>query len=423
MQTAKTAAVVVLMMSVMYGTYVSLTTPPEPVPDEIADELLVMDDLQFDDGLPDSLQAMGEQPEQLVAQTADEPALGGASSMGSTDSSLEVADLAPTPDSGSPGLATAVASLAPGPSKLPTVEPDAASGGNLPNAEAEIATNAYQSTGTTFQVPDPNSVDVAINPPESEASKTAAVTFPDSEVSQTTAIEPSPNLGMVNAIETADRQFGKDQLRDALATLSLFYNTPNMTSNERVQLLSRLDPLAREVIYSRRHLLEQPHRVGQNETLEQIADTYKVPWQVLANINGISDPKSLLPGTELKVLRGPFNAQVNLDSRELTLFLGDLYAGRFPIDIGTTPPPKIGSFVVQDKQTNRTYYGGASPVPPGNPDNPYGTIWIDLGSQQCIHGSPDPHRPTDKGCISLAGDLADDLYGILSQGSSVTVRR
>jgi lipoprotein-anchoring transpeptidase ErfK/SrfK len=104
--------------------------------------------------------------------------------------------------------------------------------------------------------------------------------------------------------------------------------------------------------------------------------------------------------------------------------LDDLYAGRFPIGIGNDPAPKAGTFTVQDKQASRTFYDAAgSPVPPGSPDNPYGEVWLDLGGQLCIHGSPSTTNPSEKGCISLAADYADDLYGILSQGSSVTIRR
>jgi lipoprotein-anchoring transpeptidase ErfK/SrfK len=197
-----------------------------------------------------------------------------------------------------------------------------------------------------------------------------------------------------------------------------------LSGEQRSELLSRLDPLAREVIYSTRHLLEQPHRVGQNETLMEIAARYEVPWQLIANINQIEDPVTVLPGTELKVVRGPFRAEVNMSLKELTLFLGDMYAGRFPIGVGNDPAPKPGTFTIQDKQTSRTYYDAAgSPVPPGSPDNPYGEVWLDLGGQMCIHGSPSTTSPTNKGCISLAADYADDLYGILSQGSSVTIRR
>ena len=71
--------------------------------------------------------------------------------------------------------------------------------------------------------------------------------------------------------QRADRQYASDRRKEALATLSLFYETPNLTSGQREELLVRLDPLAREVIYSPEHLLEEPHRVGGSETLMDIA--------------------------------------------------------------------------------------------------------------------------------------------------------
>ena len=55
MQTLKTAAIVVLLMTVMYGAYVSITTPPEP-PAEIQDVLeFNQGTLAIDAGLPDTL--------------------------------------------------------------------------------------------------------------------------------------------------------------------------------------------------------------------------------------------------------------------------------------------------------------------------------------------------------------------------------
>ena len=215
-------------------------------------------------------------------------------------------------------------------------------------------TNLALTSGTA----DPNSLDA---PPTGQG------------ISQTSALDPSRSsgtmdMGLANAIRTADKQYAEDKRKDALATLSIFYNTPNLSGEQRSELLSRLDPLAREVIYSQRHLLEQPHRVGQNETLMEIAARYEVPWQLLANINQIKDPVTVLPGTELKVVRGPFRADVNVSLKELTLFLGDLYAGRFPIGVGNDPTPKPGTFTVQDKQTSRTYlrrgrFTGASGQP------------------------------------------------------------
>ena len=59
MQTLKTAAIVVLMMAVIYGAYVSMTKPPEALPEDVQGLLAVDEglDMSFDSnlGLPESL--------------------------------------------------------------------------------------------------------------------------------------------------------------------------------------------------------------------------------------------------------------------------------------------------------------------------------------------------------------------------------
>jgi lipoprotein-anchoring transpeptidase ErfK/SrfK len=244
-----------------------------------------------------------------------------------------------------------------------------------------------------------------------------------SNAAQGTSGQPTQS-GLVNAVQQADRQFAADQPAQALATLSLFYHTPGITESDRAALLSRLDPLAGIVIYSRRHMLEQPHRVGQSETLMEVAARYEIPWQLLANINAIEDPVTVLPGTELKVVRGPFRGEVDLTRSELTIFLGELYAGRFPIKVNNEAAPAEGTYTVLDKQNSQTFYDkDGSPIAPDDPRNPYGNLWIDLGQKLCIHGSPNPGDFSPAGCISLRGRDAGDLMGILSQGSAITVRR
>lgn len=401
MQTVKTAAIVVLLMTGLYGTYVSLTTPPEPLPEEVQ-ALLDFDpelDFAIDSGLPESLEAF---------DLAEDSASRGTSPSDQTDPLSGTAD-------------AAMATTEPSPTSGSAPANDLA---NQPNAISSSASQAAETVGLSGV-----QADRATAPELALTSGTVADSgaFMTPEMVQRAGLATenmTPNLGLNNAIETADRQFMSDKLRDALGTLSIFYNAPNITGEQRSQLLARLDPLAREVIYSKRHLLEQPHRVGQDETLTEIASIYQVPWQLLANINHISDPVTILPGTELKVVRGPFRAEVNLEMKEITLFLGDLYAGRFPVEVGSDPTPVLGTYTIQEKQTKRTYYDReGSPVPPGSPANPYGDVWMDLGGMLSIHGSPNPTAPTNQGCISLASNAAKDVFGILSQGSSVTIRR
>lgn len=439
MQTLKTAAIVVLMMAVIYGAYVSMTKPPETLPEDV-EGLLAIDeglDMSFDTdlGLPESLGSVSptsEPTEPLVDQSREPSAgisqLGSIGSDNSNGSPLTVSP--PTTDTTNP-------TASPVPlADIDNTLPPAASAEVQADIAAAYNEDRYTKTESDFDLPNPDEIKPGFEPsgvalPDAGSSAASGVASTEagspltngSEVTPATAVI-APNIGLANAIRTADMQFRQDKRKAALATLSIFYNTPNISGEQRSEMLARLDPLAREVIYSKRHLLEQPHRITRSETLQDVARIYDVPWQLLANINGIEDPMTILPGTELKVVRGPFRAEINLTLKELTLFMGDYYAGRFPIAVGNDPAPVEGTYTIQDKQTGKTFYNRTgSPVAPGSPANPYGNYWMDLGNQLCIHGSPNRAQPTENGCISLAEEIADDLYGILSQGSSVTIRR
>ncbi|PHQ36768.1 L,D-transpeptidase family protein [Rhodopirellula bahusiensis] len=428
-----------------------MTTPPDALPPEVARDLIVdADTFDISDGIPEALGTLDPlaefgiddgtvsdvnsfaESDQVINDAANgdfndldmalndsnaDDGIGAASDQMSMDSvNRSFADIPSQSSSATDNLGTESSSFSMSDleagagdlqaSRLPEVTPGSSTPIQLdPNQE-------YTSTGSTYQSPDPNDAVASV--------KASTKSATDAVATESNAIA---SAGLSNAIATADRQYHSDRRREALATLSLFYETPNLTSEQRDELLSRLDPLAAEVIYSGEHLLAEPHRVGPNETLMDIAKKYEVPWQLLANINGVDDPVTVLPGTDLKVVRGPFRGDIDLKYQELTLFLGDLYAGRFKIAVGSDPAPKPGSYTIQEKQSAKTYYDmSGTPIPPGNPRNPYGSMWIDLGSGLSIHGSPDANAPTDKGCISLAGNYSRDVFGILSEGSSVTIR-
>lgn len=445
MQTLKTAAIVVLLMTVLYGAYVSMTTPPAPLPQGV--EMMLVE--QGLDGFPDDFNDFGidtgiaessaasqpssnngemtfnDSPAMLSSGSGSVSAAGNASdgkmNFGAVDQAF--ADVPSPRKSSQPNHTFQMSDLNNGPGAIGQVGPASMQASRLPDIGNSTAVSLdsdagrdYPSTGSAFTLPDPAE---AISH-DRLSSQTAPSPSDDANQHSTSDVAMA---GLTNAIATADRQYASDRRREALATLSLFYETPNLTRQQREQLLVRLDPLAREVIYSPEHLLEEPHRVTGSETLMDIAKKYDVPWQLLANINGVDDPVTILPGTDLKVLRGPFRADVDLANQELTLFLGDLYAGRFPVGVGSDPVPRSGTYTIQEKNSAKTYYDmSGNPVPPGNARNPYGTMWIDLGSGISLHGSPNENNPTDQGCISVAGNYSRDVFGILSEGSSVTIR-
>lgn len=234
---------------------------------------------------------------------------------------------------------------------------------------------------------------------------------------------PAHRSSLDRVMQSVQSKINSGEWYQALFTLSLQYNAETPPA-DRQRLLDILDPLAAKVIYSKEHLIEAPYDVRRGDTLNSVAQRYNVPWQLLANVNGLTDPEALTPGMQLKVIPGPFRAEVDVNGRELTLFVGRLYAGRFPISVGSDPSPPAGEYRVNDKQAGRTYYAAdGRTIPVEDPRNPYGQIWIDLGGDVCIHGSPSSDADARMGCISLSPADANDLYGILSKGSAIVIRR
>lgn len=223
------------------------------------------------------------------------------------------------------------------------------------------------------------------------------------------------------ALDMADR----GELKEALALLSRYYNSPELGSAESDDLVDILDGLAAVVVYSLdHHVLASAYTVGQLDTVESVAAANKLNPEFVAKVNGLGNSKALVPGSKIKVVPGPFRASINLSRGELTVFLGELYAGRFPISTGKDPEPRPGMFAVADRQRDRTYYGAARRVIQANdPMNPYGGYWINLGDDLCIHGTAEmPSSDLEHaGCISLAPLDASDVFDILTVDSQVQI--
>jgi lipoprotein-anchoring transpeptidase ErfK/SrfK len=293
------------------------------------------------------------------------------------------------------------------PSTSPPSDPTAAPGG--------LARSNYESPAAA-----PGSAPPLETPP-STAPPAAAVPPPAATSPALTA------YSLKRDWQEAERLVAEGKCRDALAKLSPYHGHPDLPPDQRPHLAAWLDALAAKVIYSREHFLAAPYRVRKGETLFDVSNNpaVNVPWPLLLSINrgAVNDPMIVVPGTELKVVPGPFRADINLTTSELTLFLGDLYAGRFPLALGDQPP-QPGSYQVRDKRNDRTYYGLDGRVIPANdPANPYGGYWLDLSGEVSIHGSPLTPTSRTLGCISLSPQDAKDVYSILSLNSDVTIRR
>ncbi len=474
MQTIKTAVVVVLLLFVLYGGYVALNGTDTKLSDEL-ESLVKIDEPDISGPTTPTLIAPGNGGNNGFSSFNNSPPPSFEANKGPATSPFAFpapsGAAAPAPSSTmlpppsnsaslqpSPLLAPAPNANGAGFPPPPSVTTSSSTQGSLPS----FPTNALgSSVGSNVELASTNSSEdskfVSTNAPNfglavphsNLPSDLGASGFPDSshvpslELSNhggnpgfddpslnETDVEPrrpasASSRSYENAKDLAMDKIKQGDLKEALSTLSVFYNAPELTSDQRQDLLDLLDALAREVVFSRRHLLDMPYIVAPGETLEQIAKRYQIPTELLAKINAFEVTSQLPSGARLKVVPGPFRAEVDLTRSELTLFVEDLYAARFPVSLGTEPAPKPGVFQVLDKQRNRNYYGnGGVNIPATDPRNPFGGWWIDLGQDFSIHGTAEAAVGTNRlGCISLSPLDANDVFGMLIRGSQVTVRR
>lgn len=307
--------------------------------------------------------------------------------------------------------------------------PDATQAMTLPNAVTQVmGSPAAPSSSPT---PPSDMVRNLAPPPEVAAATSAA----PSAASPTDSLLQSKFAAFMDAVR---KKLDEGKLAEAQAALSTLYGNPDLPANQAKQINGLLDQLAGTVIYSRQHHLEPPYATQPGDTLAKVAQKYSIPWQLLARINGLMPPNApniesaakdqpLPAGMEMKVVRGPFDAVVHLDKHELVLMVQNRYAGRFPIGVGRDQPKLDGSYTVRDKTLSPTYYGpdGVN-INPNDPKNPLGSAWIGLTDRIGIHGVSDPQaigRDDNRGAICVGDRDLQDLYGILTVGSRVTILR
>ena len=438
-QTIKTAVVVVLLLVVLYGAYIAINGASTDLPPELQAMLDSEANLDVDVSAP------GSSP--FSASSNSDAFSGGFAGNAGLKPAAAPSFAGPAPSFGAPvstGVSSNGGSLAPPQlTSLPSIKPleinQLLPSGNLDfsdNNSAPFGLNTRNNPAKPTVELDPPAAfglpvktiasdnQFAENSPPSISSN-----LPDSTSQPDVSQAKNPTLtgrSYETAKQTALEQINRGEMKEALATLSVFYGSPELNEGQTRDLVDLLDSLAGETIYSRRHLLDTPYVVGPSETIEMVAKRFEIPTELLARINAVEVNNSLTPGTKLKVFQGPFRAEVDMKKNEMTVFLGELYAGRFPISSGSDPIPKEGVFQVLDKQRNRNYYGlGGTQIDGQDPRNPYGGWWIDLGQDVSIHGTATSGGPENAklGCISLSPLDAGDVFSMLSRGSQVTIKR
>jgi LysM repeat protein len=288
---------------------------------------------------------------------------------------------------------------------------------SLRGSVTDAAGNAISATQTPAEIP--NRYAALESDPVTQADTITPQT-------QTTAGQASMFSAARLAVQSA---LDRGELSQALLLLSDWYGDPSLTASEASEVQDLLSQLAGSVIYSQEHRLEPPYMVQAGEKLEDIAQKYNIPWQLLAKINGITTPDQLQPGQQLKVVRGPFSARLDLSDRTLVLMLNRRYAGQFAVQVDPTTTVEEGSWSVNQKLLTPGSVGALSSAAPTASEE-RSILLTNTGgvtNQVTILRAAGPASATAAEpagrVIQLKGSDVQDVFDILSLGSQVTIRR
>jgi len=207
-----------------------------------------------------------------------------------------------------------------------------------------------------------------------------------------------------------------------------------MSAEQRISVKDQLSKLSEQWLFSRTVVPADPlcesYLVKSGDLLTMIGERYRVPYEILMQINNISRPEALQAGETIKVVDGPFHVKVYRSTFTMDLYLQTTYVRSFKVGLGKvgmeTPTGqwrvKPGGKLVKPVWTNpldgKTYH-------PEDPDYPLGSRWIALeglvGEAKertgfAIHGTKEPEQigaQGSQGCIRMHNGDAILIYNLL----------
>ena len=241
-------------------------------------------------------------------------------------------------------------------------------------------------------------------------------------------------------VNAGDLLGARDMLNSALLSGKL-----SATDTDGVK--KQLSEINQTVVFSPRQFPKDPlggdYTVKSGDRLAAIGAAHDIPYELLLQLNRMTDAKKLRYGQTLKVINGPFHVVVTKSKFTMDVYLGSAggqgstYITTFPVGLGTDNSTPTGTWSIKNKVTHPTYFppeGHAGPVlDPGDPKNPLGNYWMGLegtdgqavGQRSYgIHGTIDPAsigKQSSMGCIRLKNEDVEVVYKLLIPSKSMVV--
>ena len=248
----------------------------------------------------------------------------------------------------------------------------------------------------------------------------------------------NPLLESKNADAAGDLLTARKVLNDALIAGTL---SPTDAAAAKKQIAA----YNQTIVFSARKFPDDPFggtvTVEPGQRLSGIASSYGIPYQLLQQLNNLSDPKKLRSGQKLKILKGPLSLIVSKGAFNMDIFIGppggpgSMYLTSFPVGLGKSDSTPTGTWIIANKVKHPTYYSprGEGVIASDDPKNPLGPCWLGLegtngkavgAASYGIHGTIEPDsigKMASMGCIRMHNEDVQVVFALLVEGKSTVL--
>jgi nucleoid-associated protein YgaU len=254
---------------------------------------------------------------------------------------------------------------------------------------------------------------------------------------------PEALQDLVNDAEASLARGESVRARDAYVRALYHPDTPSAQANDLRRIITRLND---DILFSPKlHPAETRTRVHTVQSGEVVSTINRregtdVGYGLIAHVNRMSNPNKVFLGQKLKIVQGPFHAEVIKSAYRMDIYSGPAdepdkwqYVRSFKVGLGEQNGTPVGEFIIKrdSKLENPAWVNPRTGerFAADDPENPIGEYWMGLkgiGASEIhesygIHGTIDPESiggQQSMGCVRLGDDDIAFVYNLLVEEKS-----
>lgn len=278
---------------------------------------------------------------------------------------------------------------------------------------------------------------------------TEEVASSDKKEAVTTPVEAKPVVPPPVLLPTTQTKPASDAVRDLLAKGQEAEQRDDLTAarnayekalaskdcgDAQALIESRLGDVFIKLILSQREMKEKvDHAIVTGDLLDKLARKYGTTSDLIAKANGISNPNTIKIGDRLRILNKPnFEITVSKSQNWLLVTMNGKFFKRYTVGTGRYNRTPVGTFKIDDKIVEPSWWTDGREIPYGDKENILGTRWMRIvatgntppASGYGIHGTWDNTslgQQSSAGCVRMANADVEELYTYIPKGTAVTI--